>query len=171
MCAFAKCRVAANEKKCIRSCLFPSVRQVVGNKRMSKDIWDKCFTNVYVCANICSIRIRHCAIFGSSGNNFDQKSGPNLRMVACTSLPMTPLCFSSNFTHQYAAFAKILKTLKIEKKTLISFDAKFRTFFIFAVEMAAKTVFKLPEFEFIVKIEVTRFYAVLQDIFGEISNL
>ncbi len=47
---------------------------------------------------------------------------------------------------------------------MVSFGAKFRTFLIFADEMAAKTVFKLAEFEFVVKIEVVRFYEALNAI-------
>ncbi len=54
------------------------------------------------------------------------------------SLPMAPSNFSLNFTHQYNTFRKILETLKMEKKTLVSFRAKFRTFSIFTSEMAAK---------------------------------
>ncbi len=54
--------------------------------------------------------------------------------------------------------------LKMEKKTLVSFDTKFRTFLIFAGEVVAETVFKPPEFEFVIKIEVARFYEVLDVI-------
>ncbi len=119
---------------------------------------------MYIHENICSIRIRHCGFFGGSGNNFDLKLGPNSRMVAGTCLPMAPSCFSSNFTHQYTTFGKILKPLKMEKKISVSFGAKFCTLSIFASEMAAKTVSKLPEFEFVVKIEVKRFYETLDAI-------
>ncbi len=54
--------------------------------------------------------------------------------------------------------------LKIVKKILVSFNAKFRKFPIFASEMVAKTVFKLPEFVFVVEIEVARFYEALDAI-------
>ncbi len=49
-------------------------------------------------------------------------------------------------TYQYATFGKILKMLKIEKK------------------MVVKIVFKLTEFEFVVKIEVASFYEALDAI-------
>ncbi len=133
-CAFAKCRRCSKHEQMLSVMFVRSsptfVRQVV-NERTSKDVRDKCWTNVCVRANICSIRIHHYAIFGGSGNNFDQKSGPNLRMVARTSLAMAPSCFSSNFTHQYSTFGKILKTLKMEKKTFISFGA-FRQIYKYA---------------------------------------
>ncbi len=79
-------------------------------------------------------------------------------------LLMAPSCFSSHFTRQYATFGKILKMLKMEKKSLIFFGAKFRTFSVFVGEMAAKIVFKLLEFEFVVKIEVASFYETLDAI-------
>ncbi len=53
---------------------------------------------------------------------------------------------------------------KMEKKTLVSFGAKFRTFSIFSVEMAPKTIFRFPEFKFVVEIEVARFYGALDAI-------
>ncbi len=128
--------------------------------------YNKCvrITNVYVYANICSIRISHCTIFGGRGNNFDQKLGPNSRMVARTSLLMAPTCFLSNFTHQYATCGKILKTLKMKKRTLVSFGAKFHTLSLFAGDMAAKTIFKLSKFKFVVKIEIAKYYETLDAI-------
>ncbi len=45
----------------------------------------------------------------------------------------------------------MLKTLKMEKKTLIPFGATFRTFSFFVSKMAPKTIFKSAEFEFVVQ--------------------
>ncbi len=67
--------------------------------------------------------------------------GPNSRMVVRMCLPMASSCFSSNFTHQYVTFGKILKILKMGKKAILSFGAKFCIFSIFVSEIVAKTVF------------------------------
>ncbi len=84
---------------------------------MPKDIRALRRINVYVCANICSIQIHHCVIFGGSGNNLDQKLEPNSRMIAHTSLPMTPTSFSSYFPGEYAISGEILKMAKNSVRT------------------------------------------------------
>ncbi len=51
----------------------------------------------------------------STWDDFDPKLGPNLRMIAHTSSPMTATSLSSNFTWEEAISKKILKMVKNSK--------------------------------------------------------
>ncbi len=124
------------------------------------DIRDKCWTNVYVCENICSILI--AGFLEDLGTILTL--GPNSRMVARTSLLLAPSCFFIKFHSPICYFWQNFENAENGKKTLLSLGAKFLTFSIFASEMTAKTVFKLAEFKFIIKIEVERFYETLDAI-------